>query len=93
MVRIVRTPMNSVEMVINTVIERLGANPTDVCSATAMDMVTPVDLLDEDPTIGTLLNVRMTPRPPFQQEFLSALRPDQRVLFASQPTVGRLVTV
>jgi hypothetical protein len=56
--------MNSEEMVIDPVVERLGANPTDMSSATAVDMVTPIDLLDKDPTIGTLLDVRMTLRPP-----------------------------
>ena len=93
MVRIVSTPVNSVKMVIDTVVERLGTNPTDVAPTTAMDMVTPIDLLDEDTTIGTLLDVGMTLRPPLQQQLLPALRPDQRVLLTSQSTVGGLVTV
>lgn len=80
-------------MVIDTVVERLGTNPTDVAPTMAVDMVTPIDLLDEDTTIGTLLDVGMTLRPPLQQQLLSALRPDQRVLLTSQSTVGGLVTV
>ena len=64
MVSIVSTPMNSVEMVIDTVIERLGANPTDVSSATTMNVIAPIDLLDEDTTIGTFLDVLVTVRPP-----------------------------
>ena len=60
-------------MVINTVIERFGANPADVSSATAMNVITPVYLLDEDTTIGALLDVRMTLGPPLQQLLLSAL--------------------
>jgi len=93
MARIVSTPMNGVEMVIDTVIEYFGTNPTNVSSATAVDMVTPVDLLDKDTAIGTLLDVRMTLRPPLQQKVLPALRPDQRVLLACQSTMRRLVTV
>ena len=80
-------------MIIDTVIECPDTNPTDVSSATAMDVVAPVDLLDEDTTIGALLDVRVALRPPLQQQFLPALRSNQHVLLASQPTVGRLVTV
>ena len=60
-------------MVINTVIERFGANPADVSSTTAMNVITPIYLLDEDTTIGALLDVRMTLGPPLQQLLLSAL--------------------
>ena len=74
-------------------VERLNANPTDVSSATAMDMVTPSNLLYENTAIGTLLDVRVALRPPLQQQFLAALRSDQRVLLASQPAMRRLVTV
>ena len=80
-------------MVINAVIERFGANPAHVSSATTMDVVAPVYLLDEDTAIGALLDVRVSLGPPIQQQFLPALRPDQHVLLASQSTVGRLVTV
>ena len=93
MVNVVSTPVNSVEMVIDTVIESLGTNPTDVPSATAMNVVAPIDLLDEDTTIGTLLDVRMTLRPPLQQLFLPTLGSNQRVLLASQFAVGWFVTV
>ena len=80
-------------MVINAVIERFGANPTDVSPAAAMNVVAPVYLLDEDTTIGALFDIRMTLGPPLQQQFLSTLRPDQRVLLTSQSTMRRLVTV
>ena len=55
--KIVSTTVYSAEMVINTIVERFGANPTDVSSATAMDVVATVNLLDEDTAIGTLLDV------------------------------------
>lgn len=71
-------------MVVNTVIKRPDTNPTDVRPATAMNVVAPLDLLDEDTTIGTLLDIRVTLRPPLQEPFLSTLRPDQRVLLAGQ---------
>lgn len=64
MVSVVSTPVNSVEMIIDTIIERLGTNPTDVASATTMDVIAPIDLLDEDTTIGTFLDVLVTLRPP-----------------------------
>lgn len=64
MVSVVSTPVNSVEMVIDAVVERLGTNPTDVSSATTMDVIAPIDLLDEDTTIGTFLDVLVTLRPP-----------------------------
>jgi len=80
-------------MVINAVIECFGADPTDVSSATAVNVVAPVYLLDEDTTIRALLDVRMALGPPLQQQLLSALRPNQRALLASQSTVGRFVTV
>lgn len=66
MVKIVSTPMNSVKMVINTVVKCLGADPTDVSSAPAVNVVTSIDFLDEDTTIGTLLDVGMSLRPPLQ---------------------------
>lgn len=93
MIRIIGTPVNGVEMVINPVIECFGTNPTNVSSTTAMDMVAPVYLLDEDTTVGALLDVRMSLRPPLQQQLLPGLRLDQHVLLASQATVRRLVTV
>ena len=64
MVRIVSTPVNSVKMVIDTVVERLGTNPTDVAPTTTMDVVAPIDLLDKDPAIWTLLDIGVTLRPP-----------------------------
>lgn len=80
-------------MVVDATIERFDANPTNVSSATAMNMVTPINLLYENTAIGALLDLRVALRPPLQQQFLATLRSDQRVLLASQPTVGRLVTV
>lgn len=56
--------MNSVEMVVNTVIERFNTNPTDMSSTTAVNVVAPGYLLDEDTAIRALLDVRMALGPP-----------------------------
>ena len=93
MIGIVNTPVSSVEVVINPVVERFDANPTNVCPAMTMNMVTPLDLLDKDPTIRALFDVRVTLRPPRQQPLLATLRSDQRILLTTQPTVGRPVAV
>jgi len=93
MVTVVSSPVNPIEMVIDTVIKCPNTDPTDMSSATAVDMVAPIDLLDEDATIGTLLDIGMALRPPLQQQFLPAFRPNQRVLLTRQFAVGGLVAV
>lgn len=93
MVSVASTTVNSVKMVVDAVVECFEADPTDVSSATAMNMVTSINLLYEDTAIGTPLDVRVALRPPLQQQLLTTLRSGQRVLLASQPTMGRPVTV